>query len=110
MSFIADQSLVETYDVARKASLHLISGGSDGSKHFEIRLPNSVIKFSAELDGNVWRVRLSRTEVRPIIAEALLAFGHGHGFWADKIEDVLFLEKRRGLLKNSYRWLNAQAC
>lgn len=110
MSFIADQSLLETRDIVRGASLHVVSGGSDGSKEFEIRLPENLIRFSAEMDGNLWRVRVSKMEDRAIIAEALLAFGHGHGFWADKVEDVLFLEKRSGLLKTSYRWVNAQTC
>ncbi len=110
MSFVADQTIMETRDVVRGASLHVVSGGSDDSKEFEIRLADRVIKFSAELDANVWRVRLSKMEDRLIIAEALLAFGQGHGFWADKVEDVLFLEKRSGLLKTAYRWVNAQTC
>ncbi|WP_156309731.1 hypothetical protein [Novosphingobium sp. AAP93] len=109
MTFVADQSLMETRDVALGASLHVISGGSDGSKEFEIRFPDNIIRFSAELDANVWRVRLSKIEERAIISNALLAFGYGHGLWADKISDVLFLEERRRLFKISYRWVNAQS-
>ena len=108
MTFVADQVLMETRDVNRKAMLRLLSGGSGGSKFFEIELPDRVIQFSAELEGGGWKVRMCLREDRNIISEALIAFGYGHGYMVDQIHEVLFLEKDKGIFKTSYRWVNAQ--
>ncbi len=113
MSFVADAGEGRTYDAERDAELFLLSGGSDGSKYFELRYANSSILFSAEQEpavngeGMNWHVRLCNVEDRQIIAEALRAFGFGHGFWAAKIRAVKFLERRKRLFSTKYEWIDA---
>ncbi|MEH3105165.1 MAG: hypothetical protein PGN12_14850 [Sphingomonas phyllosphaerae] len=113
MTFVADEDAGRTYDAERGAELFLISGGSDGSKHFELRYADRTSPFSAELlvvasdDGLSWCVRLCEVEDRTIIAEALRAYGWGHGFWADKICGVKFLERRKRLFSTRYEWIDA---
>jgi len=100
MSWVADHEIRRTYDVDAGLELFFLSGGSDGSRSFEIRGNDFLLQFSASTidapataeesakwnmsDAMVWCVWGKPTnwnpEERALIIGALCATKGGHGF------------------------------
>jgi hypothetical protein len=115
VSFVADQEACRTYDDSGGAELMVLSCGSGGQREFELRMADRSVRFIAHTEAAPkpnedkldWRVKAGLPEDWAMISEALLAFGLGHGFWADKVRTVLFLEQHKRFFRTSYEWVDA---